>query len=205
MSKQRKPQLPKVPACEAAAPQAASSDPEVEQTRRAEQVRRLVADGARLLAARRPGEAVPKLEAALSLDPENVSAAINLGGAFILQGKHDRAVPALETASRLEPDNAMVWSNLAAAYLGKLLFSDRARQDRAIMAYERALMADSRTPNVHYNLGLIYLERDDPLHAATHFLSAVETDPADRDAQLWLDRTRRGTGGSADSPSTGDS
>ena len=97
----------------------------------------------------------------MSLDPENVSAAINLGGAFILQGKHDRAVPALETASRLEPDNAMVWSNLAAAYLGKLPFSDRDRQDRAIVAYERALMADSRTPNVHYNLGLIYLERDD--------------------------------------------
>ena len=57
---------------------------------RIEQVRRLVADGARLLAAKRPGEAVPKLEEALSLDPNNVAAAINLGGAFILQGKHDR-------------------------------------------------------------------------------------------------------------------
>ena len=208
MSKQRKPQLPKVPAsqaaaCEAGAPHAASGDPEIEQMRRIGQVRRLIADGARLLAAKHPGEAVPKLEEALNLDPENVSAAINLGGAFILQGKHDRAVPALEAASRLEPDNAMVWSNLAAAYLGKLPFSDRARQDRAIMAYERALMADSRTPNVHYNLGLIYLERDDTLRAAAHFLSAVETDPGDRDAQLWLDRIRRGTGGSADSPSTG--
>jgi Flp pilus assembly protein TadD len=200
MSKQRKPQLPKTPALHTE-----SGNPEVEQMQRIEQVRRLVADGARLLAAKRPGEAVPKLEEALSLDPENVSAAINLGGAFILQGKHDRAVPALETASRLEPDNPMVWSNLAAAYLGKLPFSDRARQDRAIVAYERALMVDSRTPNVHYNLGLIYLERDDTLRAAAHFLSAVEADPGDRDAQLWLDRIRRGDGGPADSPSTGDS
>jgi Tfp pilus assembly protein PilF len=66
-------------------------------------------------------------------------------------------------------------------------------------------MVDSRTPNVHYNLGLIYLERSDTLRAAAHFLSAVETDPGDRDAQLWLDRIRRGDGGSADSPSTGDS
>jgi tetratricopeptide (TPR) repeat protein len=198
-----------MPASQAAAsqaptPNAAGGDPEVEQMRRAERVRRLVADGARLLAAKRPGEAVPKLEEALSLDPENVSAAINLGGAFILQGKHDRAVPALETASRLEPDNAMIWSNLAAAYLGKLPFSDRDQQDRAIMAYERALMADSRTLNVHYNLGLIYLERDDPLRAAASFLSAVETDPDDRDAQLWLDRIRRGDGGPADLPPTGD-
>jgi len=204
MSKQRKPQLPKVPASQAAAPHAASGDPEVEQMRRTEQVRRLVADGARLLAAKRPVEAVPKLEEALNLDPENVSAAINLGGAFILQGKHDRAVPALETASHLEPDNAMIWSNLAAAYLGKLPFSDRDRQDRAIVAYERALMADSRTPNVHYNLGLIYLERADTLRAATHFLSAVETDPDDRDAQLWLDRIRRGEGEQADSTTAGE-
>jgi len=199
MSKQRKPQLPKAPA-----PHAASGDPEVEQTRRAEQVRRLVADGARLLAAKRPGEAVPKLEEALDLDPQNVSAAINLGGAFILQGKHDRAMPALETASRLEPDNAMVWSNLAAAYLGKLPFSDRGRQDRAIVAYERALMADPRTPNVHYNLGLIFLERNDPLRAAAHFLSGVEMDPDDRDAQLWLDKIRRGEGEQADSTTAGE-
>lgn len=199
MSKQRKPQLPKLPT-----PNSSSGDRRIEHNRTAEQVRRLVAEGARLLAAKRPGEAVPKLEEALSLDPENVSAAINLGGAFILQGKHDRAVPALETASRLEPDNAMVWSNLAAAYLGKLPFSDRGRQDRAIVAYERALAADARTPNVHYNLGLIYLERDDTLRAAVHFLRAVETDPADHDAQLWLDRIQHGDGGPADSPSTGE-
>jgi len=199
MGKQRKPQFPKAPA-----PHAASSDPEVEQMRKVEQVRRLVADGARLLAAKRPGEAIPKLEEALDLDPQNVSAAINLGGAFILQGKHNRAVPMLETASRLEPENAMVWSNLAAAYLGKLPFSDRDRQDRAIAAYEHALAADSRAPNVHYNLGLIYLERNDTLRAAAHFLSAVETDPGDRDARLWLDRIRRGEGAATDSTPTGE-
>jgi Flp pilus assembly protein TadD len=198
MSKQRKPQLPKAPA-----PQAASSNPEIESSHKAEQVRRLVSDGARLLAAKRPGEAIPKLEEALRFDPQNVSAAINLGGAFILQGRHDRAVPALETASRLEPDNAMVWSNLAAAYLGKLPFSDRERQDRAVAAYHRALAIDPRAPNVHYNLGLIYLERNDTLRAAAHFHSAVETDPGDRDAQLWLDRIRRGDGGPADSTPAG--
>jgi hypothetical protein len=42
------------------------------------------------------------------------------------------------------------------------------------------------------------------LRAAAHFLSAREADPGDRDAQLWLDRIRRGDGGPADSPSTGD-
>jgi len=156
----------------------------------AERVRRLVGDGAKLLAAKRPGEAIPKLQEALHLAPDNVSAAINLGGAFILQGKHDQAVPALEVASRLEPGNAMIWSNLAAAYLGKLPFSTQAHQDRAIAAYERALALDPRAPNVHYNLGLIYLERNEMTRAAACFYGALETDPNDRDAQLWLDRTQ---------------
>ena len=40
----------------------------------------------------------------------------------------------------------MVWSNLAAAHLGKLPFSDRGRQDRAIWAYERALTVTRERP-----------------------------------------------------------
>ncbi len=183
MSKQRKIQLPKD-----TLGRGAGGDPEADSKQKDERVRRLVADGARLLAARRPGEAIPKLEEALELDSRNVSAAIDLGGAYILQGKHDRAIPALEIASRLEPDNAMVWSNLAAAYLGKLPFATQDRQDRAIVAYEQALRIDPRAPNVHYNLGLIYLERNDILHATAHFYSAIETDPNDRDAQLWLEK-----------------
>jgi tetratricopeptide (TPR) repeat protein len=171
MGKTRKPQLPKpLPA--------ADRDPEEDAAARAERVRQLVGEGAR------------KLEEALSLDPHNVSAAINLGGAYILQGKHQRAVPALEAASRLEPDNAMVWSNLAAAYLGKLPLSTPEQQERAIAAYERALAIDPRAPNVHYNLGLIYLERNDAERAAACFRDARKTDPNDRDAQYWLDRIR---------------
>jgi predicted Zn-dependent protease len=149
-------------------------------------VRLLVEEGARLLAAKRPGEAIVKLTEARDLDPQNSAVAINLGGAYILQGKHDRAIPLLEAASLLEPDNAMVWSNLAAAYLGKLPLATSERQQRAIEAYERVLALDARALHVHYNLGLIYLERDEPLQAASHFDSALETDPNDRDARYWL-------------------
>jgi predicted Zn-dependent protease len=125
------------------------------------------------------------------LDPQDAAVAINLGGAYILQGKHSRAVPILEAAARLEPENPMVWTNLAAAYLGRLPFSTAESQDRAIYAYERALSLDSHTPNAHYNLGLIYLERKDTLRAAAHFYSALETDPNDRDAQYYLEKIRR--------------
>jgi tetratricopeptide (TPR) repeat protein len=155
-------------------------------------VQRLVSEGARLLAARRPGEAAELLSEAWELDPQNAAAAINLGGAYILQGKHERALPALEAATHLEPDNPMAWMNLAAAYLGKLPFATQERQDRAIAAFERVVALNPRTPHVHYNLGLIYLERNDPERAAGYFRAALDTDPTDRDAQHWLDRISRG-------------
>ena len=157
-----------------------------------ETVSRLVTEGARLLANKRPAEALARLTQALDLDPDNVAANINLGGAYILQGKHDRAVPALEKAAELDPSNAMVWSNLAAAYLGKLPFATRERQDKAIRAYERALELDPSAPHVHYNMGLIYLERKDTLRAAAHFSGALQTDPNDRDARFWLDKLLSG-------------
>ena len=149
-------------------------------------------EGARLLAVKRPGEATDLLIEAWELDPQNAAAAINLGGAYILQGKHEQAIPALEAAAQLEPDNPMIWMNLAAAYLGKLPFATQERQDRAIAAFERAVALNPRTPHVNYNLGLIYLERDDPERAAVYFRGALDTDPTDRDAQHWLDQISRG-------------
>jgi len=175
MSKKRNPQLPKEPPVEGPATVS-------------ERVQHLVEEGAHLLAARRPGEAVERLTEALALDPHNCAAAINLGGAYILQGRHDRAIPVLETAAGLEPDNAMIWSNLAAAYLGKLPFATPERQERAIAAYEKALALDPHAPNVHYNLGLIYLERNETLRAAAHFQCALETNPNDRDASYYLSK-----------------
>jgi Flp pilus assembly protein TadD len=187
MGKRRAPQLPKQavkPALDSL--QSAESEPAPAR------VRRLVGEGARLLAAKRPGEAIVKLTEAWDLDPQNVAVAINLGGAYILQGKHERAIPVLEKATRLEPENVMVWSNLAAAYLGQLPLATPERQQRAIEAYERALALDERAPHIHYNLGLIYWERDEPFRAEAHFHSALETDPNDRDARYWLDKIHKG-------------
>ncbi len=164
---------------------------------KAERVRRLVSEGAALLAARRPAEAATRLREACELDPNNVAAAINLGGAYILQRKYDPAIEVLESAARLEPENVMVWTNLAAAYLGSLPISSEGRQEQAIRAYERALSLDPATPHAHYNLGLIYLERKDAERARAQFRAALETDPGDRDARRYLDRLQAGEDGRA--------
>jgi tetratricopeptide (TPR) repeat protein len=165
-----------------------------------ERARRLVAEAAHYLSQHRPGDAVPLLLKARDLEPDNAAAAINLGGAYILQGKHKQAVPVLEVAARLEPDNAMVWTNLAAAYLGKLPFATSEMQDKALAAFKTALRLNPRAPHVSYNIGLIYLERQDIEQAALHFYAALETDPNDRDAELWLSRIRRGEFGKSEPP-----
>ena len=84
MTKRRVPQLPQPL-------KGADGTPGADQAVR---VQRLVAEGARLLAAKRAGEAATVLAQAWELDPQNAAAAINLGGAFILQGKHPRGAGA---------------------------------------------------------------------------------------------------------------
>jgi tetratricopeptide (TPR) repeat protein len=73
-------------------------------------------------------------------------------------------------------------------------------QDKAIVAFKSALRLDPRAPHVNYNLGLIYMERQDVEQAALHFYAALETDPNDRDAELWLNRIRNGEIGKTEPP-----
>jgi tetratricopeptide (TPR) repeat protein len=159
--------------------------------RRRQQGLDLLGEGARLLAQNRPGEAAARLEQAVALLPDDPDVAINLGGAYVLQKRYNKAVAVLEQASLAAPDNAMVWTNLAAAYLGSLELSGPQQQRKAIEAYERALQADPAAPNVHYNLGLIYYDRQDHPLARHWFTRALEINPDDRDARQWLERLAR--------------
>jgi cytochrome c-type biogenesis protein CcmH/NrfG len=151
-----------------------------------ERARWLLNQGAQLLRERRPAEAASRLEEARQLDPTLMEVAINLGGAYVMQGRHDWAATVLEEASRAEPDNVMIWINLGAAYLGHLDASDDEGQRKAIAAFEKALSLDPEAPSVNYNLGLIYRERGEKQRAAAHFWRALEVNPADRDARVRL-------------------
>lgn len=152
------------------------------------QGRELLIEGTRLLNSGDAAQAAARLEEALSLLPDSPDAAINLGGAYILQRRHNKAVRVLEAASQRHPQHVMVWINLAAAYLGTLEISGPQQQAGAIRAFEQALALDARAPHVHYNLGLIYHDQGDLEQARRAFHLALETDPDDRDAQFWLRR-----------------
>ena len=88
----------------------------------------------------------------------------------------------LERAAKLAPKNPNVWSNLAAAHLGKIVTSTRDKQDKALAAYEQVVAIDAAYPNVHYNMGLIYVDRRDWNAAHASFSRALDVNPDDKDA-----------------------
>jgi tetratricopeptide (TPR) repeat protein len=153
-----------------------------------ERAQRLLNRGAELLAQGKASEAIAILERAYELDPESVPTLINLGGAHVMAGRHKKAVPYLEAARDAEPENAMIRINLGAAYLGNPVLATSEQQMAAIRAFEKALELNPAAPSVHYNLGLIFVDRGDSDLAEAAFQRAIQVNPTDRDARLWLRR-----------------
>jgi tetratricopeptide (TPR) repeat protein len=153
-----------------------------------EDFQRALTEGAWLLRTNQPAEALARLIPLYEIAPTNADVAINVGGAYILQGKWNQAVKVLSKAAELHPDNVMIWTNLGAAHLGRLELAGPQQQERAIRAYEKALAIDPKTPNIHYHLGLIHKDRGDLERSVAAFRQALIVDPGDRDAQRWLDR-----------------
>jgi tetratricopeptide (TPR) repeat protein len=154
--------------------------------KRTARARQLLNRGAALLEEGKVDEAIPFLERALELDRGNVALLIDLGGAYVMGGQHKRAIPLLEAARNTEPENAMIWINLGAAYLGNPILATPEQQEMAILAFETALELNPAAPSVHYNLGLVHLDRDDLERARQAFLQALQINPFDHDASYWL-------------------
>ena len=100
-----------------------------------EEFHRALSEGAWLLRQNRPQDAMERLLPLWEMAPSNPDVAINLGGAYILQGKWNKAVRVLSRAAELHPENVMIWINLGAAHLGRLELSGPQQQERAMRAY----------------------------------------------------------------------
>jgi tetratricopeptide (TPR) repeat protein len=115
-----------------------------------------------------------------------MDAALNLSGAYILTKKFRKAVTILEPLSEQYPDEAMIWTNLGAAYLGNPVLARDEEQRQAIVAFEKALLANPMAPNVAYNIGLIYRDRREVDRAIIWFKKAIQSNPNDQDARNLL-------------------
>lgn len=169
-------------------------DPEQERlnawlhTRHEAAFRTSMKQGTALLTSGKPADALPLLQKAHKLKPDNPDAALNLSGAFIMIGRHKHAVPILEKAVEHTPAIAQLWINLGAAYLGNPITATDERQQKALQAFHKALEIDPLAHSVAYNIGLIHRDRGEISLAIAAFRRAVLADPRDRDAQRLLER-----------------
>jgi tetratricopeptide (TPR) repeat protein len=144
--------------------------------------------GTELLHEGEAAQAAHTLAQAHALNPSHIDTAVNLSGAYILANKFRQAVPILESLVEQEPGNPMLWTNLGAAYLGNPVLARDEDQLKAITAFERALAINPITPNVAYNLGLIYRDRQAIAEAIHWFRRALQANPNDHDARRLIQR-----------------
>lgn len=126
------------------------------------------------------------LEEALQLEPNSYDAGLNLAGAYILRGQFKKAISLLEILVKNDHKTEAVWTNLGAAYLGNPVLAKPQDQERAISAFKSALDLKPDTPNVAYNIGLIYRDQREYSLAAKWFREAIRTNPNDGDAKSLL-------------------
>jgi tetratricopeptide (TPR) repeat protein len=102
------------------------------------------------------------------------------GKQLLDEGRYADAVPKLEKAASLLPKNALAWNYLGLAYHGNGQFEPAAN------AYRTALSLDHKLMVVRYNLGCLYLERDNLAAAMDELKSYTLLRPAALEGWLKL-------------------
>lgn len=112
------------------------------------------------------------LAALLELEPDNVSALINLGTVEYNRGRHTEALSLYRRATEANPRHALAFFNLGNAL-------DEMRQyPEAVEAYKQALAIDPRYEDAHYNLALAYSRTGEKRKAIPHWGKYVRLDPS---------------------------
>jgi arylsulfatase A-like enzyme/Tfp pilus assembly protein PilF len=113
---------------------------------------------------------VSMLNQVVAEDPKVIDAWFSLGNAYFKNRKYEDAIKYFQRALALKPDYDLPVINMANAYrrLG--------RDDAALAGYEHYLTLDPKNAHVHYQIGEIYLDRDDIPRAERSFRRALDID-----------------------------
>jgi tetratricopeptide (TPR) repeat protein len=133
--------------------------------------------------------AIVEYEAALELEPDNVSALTNLGVAYYSTGDLDGAIAQYNKAIEIAPEDADIYSNLAAAYVQK------GQLDKALETYETAVKHNPDLAEAHFGLGVIHLQMGNADGAIEAFEKFQELDTgndptATEQAELYLQQLK---------------
>lgn len=159
-------------------------------------------------------QALAEFQSAATLEPKNPTWFVSVGEAYSKNGDLIRALEAYQAATKLAPREASYWHLLAifcaqnninikdigipAAQnavlltksdpnaldiLGWLLLLD-ARYKEAERTLKRALEREPQNASVHFHLGMLYLQTEDPTLAYDHLAKARDLGNSDADSLL---------------------
>jgi len=138
--------------------------------------------GIEFLGSKNPEAAVPFLENAEKLNPDDLQAALNLGKAYALLNHADRAAEAYSKATQLAPNHGGAWLSLGTSYLQQVednarlmtstyrhsayaalraaeAFAEEGKLNQAEDAYKAALASGSPAPCTHAEYGITLLRK----------------------------------------------
>jgi tetratricopeptide (TPR) repeat protein len=136
--------------------------------------------GADLLQAGRLTEALPFVERAVEIAPDNAAGHTNLGTARQMQGRMEEAVTQFEQTVRLEGDSADAQTNLGFALL------QTGRIDAALAHLQKALELNPNLAKAHLSLGNLLLQTGHVDEALARYRRAVALEPGDVEARTNL-------------------
>src|SRR5581483_45998 len=108
----------------------------------------------------------------VDIAPSKISARINLGSVFILEGNLDSAAEQFNAVLKLSPTDAE--ANCDIGYI----FASRGQWDDAIAHYDKAIQAKPDFASAFHNRGLAFAAENDWTNAIRDYQSAIQFEPA---------------------------
>lgn len=115
-------------------------------------------------------DAVPEFERAIIVAPEKSDAYINLGFALHMSGDEDRAIEVFEQALERGSENPTLKENLVSVYQAKAgALASSSDYPNALRYFEKIQKVSPDTPDINYNIGLMYYQMKEYREALKYF------------------------------------
>ena len=128
-----------------------------------------------------PATARKMLEKALSLDPNQYEASVELARLLDQKKDYQAAIEQYQNALRLNPKDAGTHFQLASLYLSQ------GNYDQALKNFESCkALSPSNKDEVLVNMGIIYAKKNDPMQAVGLFKEALDLNPGNETGRMHL-------------------
>lgn len=144
-----------------------------------------------LMEAHKWGEAIEELLKLQRQHPNNVEILNLMGWSYINNGQHDHGFKSWMRSLQIDPNNTTTRDNIIRARLevGKKL-RERGIYMKAIVHFKELMKFLPNSPEVHYEIGVTYLDMGDKRSAIASFNQVLKLDPKNKSAKKAISDLR---------------